>query len=355
MPITHRRDFLKMLSTASLGAAIGISLEGCSSGGGNRLNFYTWDTYIGENTIGDFEAATNASVNLSYFANNDELFAKIRGGNPGYDLIVPSNDFVERMVEGDLLQPVDHAKLPNLPNIAPEFMDVSYDPGRRYSIPYTWLVTGLGYRQSAMQGVPDSWRWVLDSDRYAGRIGLLGEASELFAIGMLYLGKSASSADPQDIARLSEMLVKQKPNIALFHDDNGQDALLAGDIDLVIEYNGDIAQIMAEDDDIDFVVPREGGILASDCFAIPKGAPNPDLAHQFINFVLDAQNAKHILETIKYPTPNEAALALMPDSYTNNPVIFPEGEGMRKSQYMSNPGLEVNRIIAEELTRIRSS
>lgn len=352
----NRRNFIKLLSSAPLGMSVGVSLTGCGqSSDVEKLNLYTWDTYTGENTIDDFEAFTNSRVNMSYFANNDELFAKMRMGNPGFDLIVPSNDLVERLVEAELLEAIDHSKIPNLVNIAPEFMNVSYDPERKYSIPYTWLVTGIGYRISKMDGVPDSWEWVFDSDKYKGKIGLVGEASELFQLGMKYLGKPLNNTAPADIERLTEMYIKQKPNIAMFHDDNGQDALLAGDIDIVVEYNGDIAQIMEEDSDIGFVVPKEGSLLASDCFSIPKGAPNPELAHKFIDFVLDGKNGAHIAESILYPTPNVAAMNLMPPSYSENETIFPPAAVLSKCEYAKDPGIDVNQTFDEAFTRIRSS
>jgi spermidine/putrescine transport system substrate-binding protein len=127
------------------------------------VNLYTWDTYIGENTVADFTKAAGAGVNISLFANNDELFAKLRGGNQGYDVIVPSNDFVERMVAAGLLTELDHERSPTKQHRA-AFLNAPFDPGRRVSMPYTWIVTGIGYRKSKVKGVPDSWKWVLDSD-----------------------------------------------------------------------------------------------------------------------------------------------------------------------------------------------
>jgi spermidine/putrescine transport system substrate-binding protein len=148
------------------------------------------------------------------------------------------------------------------------------------------------------------------------------------------------------------MYIKQKPHIKIFHDDNGQDLLLSGEIDIVMEYNGDIAQVMAEDPDLDFVVPREGSIINSDCLCIPKGAPRPDNAHQFINFVLDARNGAEISSTIKYPTPNGAALALMPDDYRSNHAIFPPAAAMANCEYARFEGLKRAQLYDETLTRI---
>jgi spermidine/putrescine transport system substrate-binding protein len=346
-----RRMFLSQVGLAG----IGLTFGGCSVSNKRKLNLYTWDTYIGTHTLGDFEQASGAQVAMSLFANNDELFAKLRNGNQGYDVIVPSNDFVERMHAAGLLAELDHAKIPSLKNISPPFLNPPFDPQRKVSAPYTWIVTGIGYRKSKVQGVPDSWKWVLDSDRYKGRIGLLAEASELFEIGAKYLGLPANTDDPTTLARVEAMLRKQKPNISMFHDDNGQDLLLGGDVDLVIEYNGDIAQVMKDDSDIGFVVPREGGIIASDSLCIPKGAPNPDLAHQFIDFVLGAKAGAHIAETIRYPTPNAAALSLMPDEYRTNAAIFPPQDALAKCEYSRWRGQEVQARYEQAMTRLRAS
>ncbi len=251
-----------------------------------------------------------------------------------------------------MLEPLDHAKIPNRANLLPAFQNPDFDPGRRYSMPYTWLVLGIGYRKSKVDGVPDSWKWLMDSDRYKGRIGLFSEADDLIELGAKYLGHSVRDIPLPMVERIAEMYIRQKPNIKIFHNDEGQDLLLAGDIDIVMEYNGDIAQVMQEDPDLDFVVPREGSILNSDCLCIPKGAPRPDNAHQFINFVLDAKNGAEISNTIKYPTPNAAALALMPDDYRTNTAIFPPPQALAVCEYARFEGLKRAQLYDETLTRI---
>ncbi len=349
---------------ASLGvAAVGFTLQACGQGSGgkgggagDKINFYTWDTYIGETTLADFEAANGIKVQTSYFATNDELFAKLKAGNPGYDVIVPSNEFVTRMRLADMLEPLDMAKLPNFKNIAPEFKEADYDaPPPRHSVPYTWLVIGIGYRKSRVNGTPDSWKWLFDSDLYKGRIALTSEAADLIRLGAKYLGKSLNNVDADTAKAVEDMLIRQKPNIKAFHEDNGQDMLLAGDVDLVLETNGDIAQIAVEDPDIGFVVPKEGSLLNADTLCIPKGAPRPEQAHKFINFLLDAEAGKHIIETILYPTPNAAAKLLMPESYRANPIIFPGGQGMDASEWGKFEGPEQARAFEEAITRVRAA
>jgi len=355
-PRTTRRSLLKGLGAA----AVGISLIGKKSPAWAdeepKLNFYNWDTYIGETTLETFKEKSGIDVNMSLFATNDELFAKLRAGNPGFDVIVPGSEFVERMIKAELLEPLDHAKIPNIKNIAPEFMtDAPFDPGRKYSLPYTWLVIGIGYRKSKVKEVPDSWKWLFDSDAYKGRIAVMSDASELFRNCFKYLGQSINSTSPELIKQAEAMLIKQKPNIKSFHEDNGQDLLLSGEVDVVMEYNGDIAQVMVEDDDLNFVVPKEGAMKQSDTLAIPKGAPHPENALKFINFILDPKVGAEISKTIKYPSPNAAAVALMPDSYKDNPVIFPPAEIMAKCEYPRYLGPEFTRQLDDAMTRLRAA
>lgn len=347
-----RRSFLAGLGAAAVGFS--FSRKGFAAEE-KKLNFYNWDTYIGETTLDDFKTASGIDVNMSLFATNDELFAKLRAGNPGYDVIVPGSEFVERMVQANLLEPLDHAKIPNIKNVAPEFIsDAPYDPGRKYSLPYTWLVIGIAYRKSKVKETPDSWKVLFESDQYKGRISVMSDASELYRHVFKYLGHSANKPTPELILEAEKILKKQKPFIKSFHEDNGQDLLLSGEVDVVMEYNGDIAQIMSEDDDINFIVPKEGSLKQSDTLAIPKGAPHPENAHAFINFLLDANTGKEIYETIKFPSPNAAATALMPDDYKNNPVIFPPADLVAKCEYPQYAGTEITRLLDESMTRLRA-
>ena len=363
----NRRSILAGLGTAAVGISL-AGLAGCgpaekaapkgskiaSMGEAPKLNFYNWDTYIGETTLADFKASSDVDVNMSLFANNDELFAKLRAGNPGFDVIVPSNDFVERMAQSDMIIPLDHALIPNMKNIDPAFIDVAYDPGRKFSMPYTWLVLGIGYRKSKVKGVPNSWKTIFDSDEYKGRIGLLSEAGDLFRLHGKYLGKSVNALTPADVKTIEAMMIKQKPFVKVYHEDNGQDLLVKGDIDLVLEYNGDIAQKMVDDDDIGFVIPNEGSQLNSDNLCIPKGAPHPKNAHAFINYLLDADVGQKITTTIQYPTPNAAAKALMPDTYKNNPVVFPPKALLDKCEY-ARFRADIQPLYEEAFTRVRAA
>lgn len=348
-----RRSLLKGLGAAAVGLT--FARPGFSAEEEKKLNFYNWDTYIGETTLSTFKEKAGIDINMSLFATNDELFAKLSNGNPGFDVIVPGSEFVERMIQADLLLPLDHSKIPNIKNVAKEFIDdAPYDPGRKYSLPYTWLVIGIGYRKSKVKAVPDSWKYLFDSDEYKDRIAVMSDASELFRHGFKYLGASINGGNAELIKKVEEMLKKQKDNIKAFHEDNGQDLLLSGEVDVVMEYNGDIAQIMTEDKDIDFVVPKEGAMKQSDSLAIPKGAPHPENAHAFINHILEAEVGAEIYKTIKFPSPNEAAIAMMDDDYKKNAVIFPPADILAKCEFPRYAGQDMTARIEEAMANIRA-
>ena len=365
--LSDRRSLLRGMGATAIGLSLAGGLSACSdksetaasgkiaaTGEERKLNFYNWDTYIGETTLGDFKSASGVDVNMSLFATNDELFAKLRAGNPGFDVIVPSNDFVERMIKADMILPLDQSLIPNFKNAGAAFKDVAFDPGRKFSMPYTWLVLGIGYRKSKVKGVPDSWKHLFDSAEYKGRIALLSEAGDLFRLSAKYLGQSVNGMSLDTIKQIEAMLTKQKANVKAFHEDNGQDLLLSGEVDLVLEYNGDIAQIMSEDDDIGFVVPKEGSQFNADNLCIPKGAPRPKNAHAFINYLLDAEVGKNITTAIQYPTPNEAARNLMPDSYKQNQAIFPPADVLAKCEYAAYDE-KLQPLYEEAFTRIRAA
>lgn len=347
----NRRQFLT--GTAAVG--ISITMPNGVFADAGKVNFYNWDTYIGETTIEDFEKATGIKVQYDLYADNDELFAKLKGGNPGYDIIIPSNDYIEQMLDADMLLPLDMSKIPNAKNVDPAFMNPSFDPGRKFSLPYMWGTIGIGYRKSAVDGEITSWGDLFDSDKYSGRIALMNESRTVLQMVMKYMGKSLNDWTDENLAAAEAMLIKQKPHITSFAQDNGQDLLLSGEVDLAMEWNGDILQIMEEDDDIGYVVPKEGTLLWEDAMCIPKGGENVDNAHALINNLLDGQVGAGIAEYVYYATPNKAAQALMDDDYLQNPAIFPSEESTKISEAAVYAGADWVRKTDEAWTRIKAA
>jgi len=354
-----RRSLLKQFGAGALAISFSGGLAACGRGGGGpTVNVHNWATYTGETTNDDFREATGTRVNYTNFASNDELFAQFRAGNPGYDVIVPSNEYVTRMSQAQMLQPLDKTLIPNAANILPEFQDAGFDPGRVYSMPYTWLCIGIGYRKSKMPRpdfVPNSWRYLLDSSQFSQRIAVLGESADLIRLAAKYKGHSINGIPEAMLSEIEQMLIRQKPHIKQFHSDTGQDLLASGEVDIVMEYNGDIAQAILEDDDLAWTFANEGSMQNQDCLCIPVGAPNVEAAHAYINYVLDGAPGAGIAEYIQYATPNRAARDLMPDSYKNNPIVYPPAAEMAKLEYGAFEGDEVSRRYEEIFTRISAA
>ena len=346
---TTRRSFLEGSGAVAAGFVFPSNLFASET---NQLNFYNWDTYIGETTIADFGASSGVKVRLDLFADNDEMFAKLRGGNPGYDVIVPTNDFVARMISANMLSPLDHTKIPNYANIAEKFRSPAYDPGRTYSMPYMWGTAGIGYRKSKIGSAPNSWKLMFESDEYSGRIAWLGEGPSVIQLAMKYLGLPMMATDEDSLARVEKLLIAQKPHVHVIAGDNGQDLLASGEVDLAMEWNGDILQVMAEDPDIAYAVPDEGTILWEDCLCVPAGAPHPENAHRFINYLLDGAAGAKIADFIQYATPNETARALMSADYNNNQAIFPSPETIANSDAVTFVGIEAARRYDALWTRV---
>jgi spermidine/putrescine transport system substrate-binding protein len=338
-PGCSRRRFLA--GAAGVGVALGTFSRRSWAAEEKKLNVYNWDTYIGETTLKTFTESTGIEVQYDLYANNEELFAKLKEGNPGYDVIFPSDYMIQDMLSLDMLVPLDASKIPNRANIDPKFLDPAFDPGGKHTVPYMWGTIGVGYRKSKIKDPITSWKVLLDSDQYSGRIALLADQRAVIGITLKYLGFSMNSTNPQEVSAARDLLIKQKKHIKAFAPDEGQNMLAAGDVDLVMEWNGDIISLMEEDDDVTYVVPDEGTMVWTDGIAIPKGAPHPGNAHAFINHIHDKDVMAEIATTIHYATPNIEARKLLSEELLKNPAIYPPDEVVAKSESLISIGENV--------------
>lgn len=337
-PSTDRRGALRTMA----GTVLAISLPTLSAcGERDGLKFANWENYLGETTLPDFKDATGIDITLEAIASEQALFDQLSKGQGQPDLIMASNLMVERLVAADLLQPISKARIPNLRNLDPRFVDAPYDPGRKYSMPYAWQAYGIGYRRSKVSKPPSSWHDLLTNPVFAGRFSLPRDPVELLRIVARANGKAPGLLKETDVPALAEQLKAALPAIKGFHGQDGQDQLLSKQVDLVADYTGDIAQVMLEDADIGFVHPLEGADLTCDNLCLPKAGKRAENAHKFIDYLLGGQAGSRVVETILFPTPNLAAKALMADQYRTSTVLFPPAEVFAKLEYARwNPALD---------------
>ncbi|HEV8254094.1 MAG TPA: extracellular solute-binding protein [Vicinamibacteria bacterium] len=324
---------------AALGLLVlgGPFLLGAGGPTGSRvLNVYIWSNYIAPETVRTFESRHGARVRVDLYDTNEALLAKVQAGNAGYDVICPSNYVVQILLRQSLLRPLDRSALPHFGNLDPRFVGLAHDPGNRYSVPYFWGTAGIGYDRRRT-GPVDSWAALWDP-RFRGRILMLDDARETFGAALKWRGRSLNATDPALLRMAQGLLLTQKPLVRAYNSSNFEDVLLSRDVWLAQGWSGQLAKAMDQDGDLDYVVPKEGSSLFLDSLAVPRDAPHPELAHAFIDFVLEAEVAAEICRTMRYSTPNRAALPLLPEAIRRHPAIFPPEDVLARVELIEDLG-----------------
>ncbi len=309
-----------------------------------ELHVYNYTTYIADDTISNFEKLYNVKVTYDTYTSMDELYSKIQGGNPGYDIIVPADYTVSQLIKANLLEPLNLDNIPNFKkNADSKFQNPPYDPGNKYSVAYQWGTIGLGYNSKKISRELNSWGDLFDP-AFKGRVALLKNGRETIATFLIYLGKDPNSTKPEDLAAVKDLILKNKANIAAFHDSDGQTKVAKGELDLISDWSGDFFQVMADpankDLGLKYVIPKEGAVLWTDNLTIPKGAPNKALAELFINYIYDAQVGASISNYTQYGSPNKAAIdqKMIDADALANPALYPPADVAKKLALLGDIG-----------------
>jgi len=297
---------------------------------GNRrderlLNIYNWPDYIDDRTIPAYQAHGNIRINYDVFSSNEDLLAKMRAGPTQYDIIVPTNNLIPTYRSLGLIEPLHQDLIPNLTNLDKEFVETDYDPGNRYTIPWQWGSTGIGYnRRRVPGGTVDSWASVFEPAAAArGRVSLLREVTDLIACALIHLGKNPNSSNDADLAGVVKLVRSIKPRLKKFTTDTYIDELAAGETWLAQGWSGDMFQAQEQNPDVSYVIPKEGSLRFVDVMCVPKGAPHPGNAARFMNYVLSPTVQARISTYVSYGTPVSLAKPLLPKSQLSDPSIYP--------------------------------
>jgi spermidine/putrescine transport system substrate-binding protein len=346
--VIGRREFVAGCAAAGLSAAGTSLLAGCvtpreppppneraASAAGpleRQLRIYNWSDYIAADTISRFEAETGVRVTYDTYESNEEMVAKLVAGGDGYDIVSPSGYLVRVLVEGNVIQPLDHAVLTNWSNLLPLFINAAADPGGRYAMPYQWGTTGLAYRRDLVERVPDSWAALSDA-ALRGKVTMLDDGREVLGAMLKWRGHSVNATDRALLEAAKQDALRVKPNLRAYLSATVKGQLISGDIALAQLWSGDTRQARAEAPRIDFVVPAEGSLLFTDYLAIPRRAPNRRAAHAFLNFVLRPDIAAAIAEQTGYGPVNGAAIARMA-----HPVAPPDAALLARLEFQRDLG-----------------
>ncbi|MCC3646271.1 ABC transporter substrate-binding protein [Cytobacillus oceanisediminis] len=312
------------------------SSQGYTSG--NTLTIFNWGDYIDADLVDKFEQETGIKVIYETFDSNEAMMTKIEQGGTAYDIAVPSEYAIEKMKEEDLLLPVDHSKIPNLKYIDPRFMDLPFDPENEYSIPYFWGTVGILYNTDILGDKEiTSWNDLWEPE-LKNQILLIDGAREVMGMGLNSLHYSLNDKDKDHLIEAKEKLDRLTPNIKAIVGDEIRMLMENDEAGIGVVWSGTAQELMWEKDNLEYVVPEEGSNLWFDNMVIPKTAKNPEAAHQFMNFILDPENAAQNTEYVGYSTPNKEALKNMDEETISDERFYPDEEMTARLEVYENLG-----------------
>lgn len=298
------------------------------------INVYNWGEYIStgadEGTLdvnGEFEKLTGIKVNYTNYATNEELYAKLKGGGAAYDVIIPSDYMISKMIKENLIQPLDFDNIPNFSYIMDNFRNMAYDPENAYTVPYTWGTVGIIYDTTMIDLDEEDIDWdLLWNEDYADQILMFDNPRDAFAIAELIEGFSLNTEDPKELEQAAFRLRQQKRIVQGYVMDEVFDKMGAGDALIAPYYAGDALTILEDNEDLNFVVPKSGTNLFIDAMCIPSSSRQKEAAEMYINFMCEPDIAYANIDYICYSTPHQAAYDMLDEEVRESPVSYPDSD-----------------------------
>ncbi|PZG35631.1 spermidine/putrescine ABC transporter substrate-binding protein [Listeria ivanovii] len=305
--------------------------------GSNTLTIYNWGDYIDPSLITKFEKETGMKVIYQTFDSNEAMMTKIEQGGTTFDIAVPSDYAISKMKE-DLLIPLDHSKLPNEKYLDPRFMDLSFDDNNKYSMPYFWGTLGIIYNKKMFPDKNfDTWDALFDPD-LKNQILLIDGAREVMGLGLNSLGYSLNDTNKAHLMEARDKLETMTPNVKAIVGDEIKLLMADNEAGVAVTFSGEAAEMLSENEDLEYMIPKDGSNLWFDNMVIPKTAKNVDGAHKFINFMLKPENAAINAEYVGYATPNEKAVKLLPKEISSDERFYPNMDELTNLEVYDNLG-----------------
>ncbi len=327
---------------------------------GTTINVFNWGEYISDtyedgmlDVNAEFEKLTGIKVNYVTYESNEDMYPKIKNGGASYDIIIPSDYMIERMISEGMLKEIDVEALPNYHYISENYKNMYYDPDNRFSVPYNVGMVGLIYNKTMVEEAPTSWTAMWD-ERYEGKILMIDNPRDAFAIPQKIFGYSLNSTDEKELSDVAQMLIEQKPLLQGYVMDEIFNKMESGEAALVPYYVGDFVLMQQINSDLEFVYPEEGVNIFVDALCIPECTQNYEGALKYINFMLDPEIGVSNALYIGYATPNEGVME-HPDyaEMKNNEYLYPSEENMPDVEYFHNLPQETLSMISDLWNEIR--
>jgi spermidine/putrescine transport system substrate-binding protein len=317
------------------------------------LHIYTWADYFKPALVARFEKDYRCRLVFDTFDSNETMYAKIKAGASGYDLLTPTSYMVSLMHSQGMLLELDRSRLPNLTHVDPEYLALAIDKTMDYSVPYMVVNTVIAYLGSRVEDFEPTWA-VFDRPDLKGRMTMLNDMRETIGAGLKFLGYSINTIDAGELDAAKEVVIRWKKNIAKYENEQYKTGVASGEFLVVHGYSGDILQVQKENPDVRLAVPREGTVISVDDLVIPRGAGEVGLAHTFINFLHQPAVAAENTAFLKYLCPNKDAYPLLPEDLRTNPAVFLEPEVRAKSEIIADLG-EANSLYVKAWDEIKAA
>ena len=301
---------LALLTTSAL--SLSLVLAGCGGNSGESkdpgsadkgvVNVYNWGVYIDESVLEDFTAETGIKVNYDTYESNESMYGVLKNDGASYDVVIPSDYMISRMIEEDMLEPLNFDNIPNFEDVDPALKNPDYDPENLYSVPYMWGLLGIIYNTTMVDETPTSWATMFDED-YAGQILMFNNSRDAIGVALKYLGYSYNTTDEAQIKEAVDLLIQQKPLVQSYVMDEIFEKMQGGSAAIGAYYYGDYLTMAEVNPDLAFCIPEEGTNLYVDAMCIPKNAENKENAEIFINYMCSTSAGLKNCEEIWYSSP----------------------------------------------------
>lgn len=363
---------MKKMGKTLLAAALMGAMATAVQAKDGVLHVYNWSDYIAPDTVAKFEKQSGIKVVYDVFDSNETLEAKLLAGKSGYDVVVPSNNFLAKQIKAGVYQELDRSKLPNWKNLDEALLKAvgdASDPGNKYAFPYMWGSIGIGYnpeKVKAALGVDkiDSWDAVFKPENLAKLkscgVSFLDAPTEMIPAALHYLGKPTNSKDKADLKAAEDLFMKIRPSIAYFHSSKYISDLANGNICVAVGYSGDLEQSKERAKEagdkvkLTYTIPKEGAGTFYDMVAIPKDAENLEAAYKFMDFLLQPEIMAEITNAVRFPNGNKAATVLVDKDITSDPSIYPSDDVKQQLYAISDLDQTTLRLITRSWTKIKS-
>lgn len=347
-----------MVLVLAVGAT--LALSGCGKSYDGEINVFNWGENISDGTddsmdvIKEFEDKFNIKVNYTTYETNEELYSILSSSNSSYDIVIPSDYMIEKLIAEDLLTEINFDNVPNYKNIAETYKNLPFDPENKYSVPYTWGVVALGYNTTMVNGVEIKGFADLWNEELKGNILMIDNSRDAMAIAMQLSGISPTKFTKADVDKAAEKLSEQKPLLKKYVMDMVFTEMEGAQAAIAPYYAGDIYSMIQNNPDLAYCLPEEGSNFFVDSMCIPKSTQNKEGAELFINFMLEAEVGAANAEYIGYSTPNSEAFKLLPEEIQNSELIYPSEEYLKKCYSFADLDKEVYSYMQEKFIEVKA-